>query len=525
LKGGLRLDTRDLTRKGGDTGPGIVPGDTEKSLIVQAIRYKDDNLLMPPKKKLSPEVVANFEAWVKMGAPDPRADGAPVAAGIDVESARKFWAFQKPKETPAPAVKNAAWVKNEIDPYILGNLEEKGFKPAPEADKRTLIRRLAYDLTGLPPTAEEVRAFEADTSPAAYEKVIDRLLSSPHYGERWGRYWLDVARYADSKGYVFNEERRYPYAYTYRDWVIKAFNSDMPYDQFVTYQLAADRVVKGDNKEHLAAMGFLTLGRRFLNNQADIIDDRLDVIGRGLLGMSIGCARCHDHKFDPIPTKDYYSLYAVFASSTEPKDLPLLGPSSDEKAAAEYDRELASRKSAVEKLRQERLNKHIADLSKPESIKKQLEAGREAASLPDDKIKGLEDKYKIDEYVIRRWKSLMQGNKELLPAGKSIDDLLKDVLAADKPDPLPDASHEKLRTALRGPNAPYRIPLTDSGQIFNREDNDKIRNLQNKVDELTATHPGAPSRAMVMNDLPNRVKQHVFKRGKAGNNGDEVPAR
>ena len=194
-------------------------------------------------------------------------------------------------------------MKNPIDAFILAKLEEKGLAPSKPADRRTLIRRVSFDLIGLPPTPEEVEAFVADPSPDAYEKLVDRLLASPHYGERWGRHWLDVARYADTKGYVFTEERRYPYAYTYRDYVIRAFNEDLPYDQFIVQQLAADRLPLGDDKRPLAALGFLTLGRRFLNNQPDIIDDRIDVTMRGLLGLTVGCARCHDHKFDPIPTR------------------------------------------------------------------------------------------------------------------------------------------------------------------------------------------------------------------------------
>src|SRR5208282_2350784 len=208
----------------------------------------------------------------------------------------------------------------------------QGLTLAAPANKRTLLRRATFDLIGLPPTPEEIEAFESDTAPDSFARVIDRLLASPHYGERWGRHWLDVARYADTKGYVFQEERRYAYAYTYRDYVIKAFNDDLPYNQFILEQLAADRLyasakaVSADAEvKPLAAMGFLTLGRRFLNNQHDIIDDRIDVTTRGLLGLTVACARCHDHKFDPIPTKDYYSLHGIFASSIEPKELPQLG--------------------------------------------------------------------------------------------------------------------------------------------------------------------------------------------------------
>jgi hypothetical protein len=238
-------------------------------------------------------------------------------------------------------------VKNPIDAFALAKLEEKNLAPSQPADRRTLIRRVSFDLIGLPPTPEEVETFVADPSPNAYEKVVDRLLASPHYGERWGRHWLDVARYSDTKGYVFMEERNYPYSYTYRDYVIRAFNEDLPYDQFILQQLAADRLPLGDDKRPLAALGYLTLGRRFLNQTPDIIDDRIDVTMRGLEALTVGCARCHDHKFDPIPTRDYYSLYGVFASSTEPKDLPVIGPSEQPAAAAAFDGELKKRKDEV----------------------------------------------------------------------------------------------------------------------------------------------------------------------------------
>ncbi|HZT79770.1 MAG TPA: DUF1549 and DUF1553 domain-containing protein [Gemmataceae bacterium] len=247
-------------------------------------------------------------------------------------------------------------------------MEEKGHRPAPPADRRTLLRRITFDLIGLPPTPEEVDAFLNDPSPDAYEKVVDRLLASPHYGERWGRHWLDVARYADTKGYVFTDERRFPFSYTYRDWVIRSLNEDLPYDQFVLQQLAADQLlpltlssppaaggegrVGGDDKRSLAAMGFLTLGRRFLNNPHDIIDDRIDVVCRGLMGLTVACARCHDHKYDPISQKDYYALYGVFASSVEPKELPVLMEPTPSPAYRAYEKELAVLQKAVDDYRE-----------------------------------------------------------------------------------------------------------------------------------------------------------------------------
>ncbi len=354
IKGKLVLDTREGVLAGGKTGPAVVAGDLDKSLLIRAIRYTDEDLQMPPKEQLPKAVVADFEAWVKMGAPDPRSGTGPAVAGAVgvVKSDRSFWSFQAPWAGALPAVKRQDWAKSPVDAFVLAKLEEKGLSPAAAADKRTLIRRASFDLIGLPPTQEEIAAFEADGSVDAFANVVDRLLASPHYGERWGRYWLDVARYADTKGYLFEEERRYPYSYTYRDWVIRAFNADMPYDRFLVYQIAADRVVakdrEGADRSNLAAMGFLTLGRRFLNNQPDIIDDRLDVICRGTMGLTVACARCHDHKFDPIPSADYYSLYGIFASSKEPKDLPVLGSVEKTPEVLVYEKALTPLQEAVD---------------------------------------------------------------------------------------------------------------------------------------------------------------------------------
>ena len=226
----------------------------------------------------------------------------------------QHWAFQPIEAPPLPAVNMPEWIAQPVDQFILAHMESKGLTPSPQADRYTLIRRLKFDLLGLPPTAEEVQAFVDDPAPDAYEQLVDRYLASPHYGERWGRHWLDVARYADTRGYAFDRERRYPYAYTYRDYVIRALNEDLPYDQFILQQLAADLLCSQPDDPSLAALGFLTVGRKFNNRHLDI-DDQIDVVGRGLLGLTVACARCHDHKYDPIPTEDYYSLYGVFASS------------------------------------------------------------------------------------------------------------------------------------------------------------------------------------------------------------------
>ena len=317
LESGLLLDSRAGMLKGGDNGPAIVPGNPEKSNLIKAIRYGHDFSQMPPKGKLPDAVIADFQQWVAAGAPDPRTQesSAPVPKA-------KHWAFQPPRRVPPRPVKRANWPKNEIDRFVLARLEDHKLSPSTDADRRTLIRRLTFDLTGLPPTFTEIKEFVKDRSPRALDYLIDRLLASPHFGERWARHWLDVARYADTKGYVFMEDRNYPEAYTYRDWVIRAFNEDLPYDRFIVAQIAGDQAPGPEKDRPYAAMGFLTLGRRFLNAAPDIIDDRIDVTMRGTMALTVGCARCHDHKFDPIPTQDYYSLYGVFDSSLEPKNAP-----------------------------------------------------------------------------------------------------------------------------------------------------------------------------------------------------------
>jgi hypothetical protein len=326
VKGGLMLDSREGMLKGGASGmPAIVPGDPEASLLIEAIRYENEKLQMPRKgPRLTEEQVEQFTAWIKAGAPDPRTR----SPSRDQTSPQLHWAFQPPKKYTIPQVKAVTWPESPIDNFILVELEKNGLIPSPKADKHTLIRRATFDLIGLPPTQSEVEAFLQDHSPDAFARVVNRLLDSPRYGERYARYWLDLARYSDTKGYVYGgEETRTVHSHVYRDWVIRAFNEDLPYDQFLLQQIAADQMdengrplpegIRPNPRLSLAAMGFLTLGRRFLGVLHDIIDDRIDVVTRGVLGLTVSCARCHDHKFDPIPTKDYYSLYGVFSASTE----------------------------------------------------------------------------------------------------------------------------------------------------------------------------------------------------------------
>lgn len=328
---GLRLDSREALLKGGDNGPAANTRQPLASLFVKAVR-REDGLEMPPDRPLDAPQVAALVKWAELGFPWPEDASDPAHRNADV--AQSHWAFQPARTPKVPDVHSSDWAQTPIDRFILAKLEQLGLVPSPPADRRTLIRRATLDLLGLPPTPDEVAAFEADSAPDAFAKLVDRLLASPHYGERWGRYWLDVARYADNKGYVFFEEASFPWAYTYRDYVIESLNADLPYDRFITEQIAADKLVAASqaDRSSLRALGFLTVGGHFMNNVHDIIDDRIDVVTRGLMGFTVTCARCHDHKYDPIPQDDYYALYGVFSASEEPMVPPLFTdpPDSDE---------------------------------------------------------------------------------------------------------------------------------------------------------------------------------------------------
>src|SRR5262245_38840809 len=366
---GRRLGRQAAALNGTDAGPVGAPGEPEKSPLVKAIRHSGE-IKMPPQKPLPPDAVDALTTWIKLGVPYPE-DATPSAN----DKAKAHWAFQRAKEPSLPATKAA--LPHPIDRFVQAKLEVKGLGLSPTADRRTLIRRVTYDLIGLLPTPDEVEAFERDPSPTAYEQLVDRLLDSPHYGEQQARHWMDLARYADTKGYVFTEDRNYPFAYTFRDWLIRSFNQDLPYDQFVLNQLAADRLVK-DDKANLAAMGFLTIGRRFLNNQADIIDDRLDVTFRTFQGLTVTCARCHDHKYDPIPAKDYYSLYGVFASSQEPRELPLIEAVKDTPEVRAFEAEAKKREETVKQATEKLKVDYAAKLRTPSAIADYLRAARDA---------------------------------------------------------------------------------------------------------------------------------------------------
>ncbi|MFO0802930.1 MAG: DUF1549 domain-containing protein [Gemmataceae bacterium] len=522
--GGLRLDTAAGAKTGADNGAVIVPGDPTKSRLIASVKREGD-APMPPKEPLAADAVAALTEWVRIGAPYP-ADAPKTTA-----DPRKHWAYQPVKDPPLPTIQNPkSKIENGIDAFILSHLSDKGLSLAPQADKRTLIRRAYFDLLGLPPTADEIDAFVKDASPQAWEKLIDKLLASPHYGERQGRHWLDVARYADTKGYVFQEERAFPFSYTYRDYVIRSFNEDKPYDRFIIEQLAADRLNLGDDKRPLAAMGFLTLGRRFLNSTPDIIDDRIDVVSRGLMGMSMSCARCHDHKFDPIPIKDYYSLYGVFASSTEPKDLPLIGAVQRTPEVVAFEKELEKREADYTAESEKRFTAALNKLKSADSIADYLRAVLDAKGKPESQVGAFVRERDLLPFAFNKWRTFFAEQTrehssvftplvELYAAvGPDFEKKAPGILKAlKKPvDPavakaLGEAKLKSFRVAAEavanaivdskneavfGAKGPFAITIADADKIQNRLDRDQLAAVRKKIDAFKAASPAAPPRGM-----------------------------
>jgi cytochrome c553 len=603
-KAGLRLDSRRALLKGSEDGPVVVLGQPGKSPLVQAIRH-EGKIKMPPETKLPAQAIADLTAWIKMGAPWPESAVTKKEPGNDAW--KKHWAFQPIRSPAIPKVKERAVRQSAIDRFIQTRLEEKRLSLSPLADRKTLIRRATFDLIGLPPTPEEVAAFERDQSPNAFAKVVDRLLASPHYGERWGRYWLDVARYADTKGYVFFQEAVFPWAYTYRDYVIRSLNEDLPYDRFILEQLAADQLVGsrqsaiGDrqsaesrkpiaesctDRRPLTAMGFVTLGGRFMNNQHDILDDRIDVVSRGLLGLTVTCARCHDHKYDPIPSKDYYALYGVFASSVEPEVPPLFLPAPKTEAYAKFDKELRIREKKLTDFVQAK-HAELVKSARSRAAEYLLAAYALRDQPSTEEFMLIADTGDLNPSMIVRWQAYLErmGKSQStvwnlwhafaeLPekefATKAVEiigrlqigrhntlvakafagkrpasmkevaqrygELLNDVnkrwqakLALAKqtgglPELLPPAAMELLQV-FYGPGAPPNVPLSRFGDLAllpDRPSQARLQELRKALESWRASGPGAPPRAMVLEDLPAPYQPKVFLRGNPNNPGVAV---
>lgn len=417
-EGDLALDTRRGWQTGGRSGPAIVPGKPEESLLIGSLTHENRELKMPPKKKLRPDEIEILKRWVAMGAPDPREGGTPVRteAKPDLSHAKTFWAFQPVVRPVAPTVSQKEWVQTPVDAFILAGLEPQGLPPSPRADRRTLLRRLFYDLTGLPPSAEEQTQFLADESPDAYRHLVERLLASPRYGERWGRHWLDIARYSDANG--MDENTAYAQAYRYRNYVIEAFKHDKPFDQFIREQIAGDLLPESGSararEEQLVATGFLVIGPKFLAEddpvklQMDVIDEQVDTIGRAFLGMTLGCARCHDHKLDPISTADYYALAGIFKSTKTMESLNVVSRWNERPLGSPGEFEAWKRHS-----------------NKTRELETKLRATREAASkaLPEEhRSRPAAEKEKLfPEDVRQTLQSLTAAHQELLQMAPQLD--------------------------------------------------------------------------------------------------------
>jgi hypothetical protein len=592
IKGGLLLDTREGVLKGGDTGPALIAGDPDKSLLIKAVRYTGKDLQMPPgDKPLAAEQVHDLETWVKMGAPDPRDGASSHVYKVDFNEARKHWAFQPVKEPAVPEIKDSEkWAQTAVDKFILEKLQEKKMKPSPPADKITLLRRASFDLTGLPPTPQELESFLTDTSENAFATVVDHLLDSPRYGERWGRYWLDLAHYADTRGTAGgNRNNRYNFAYTYRDYVIKAFNDDLPYDQFLTQQIAGDKV-PGLEPPKLAALGFLTLGNRFGNQINDIIDDRIDIIGKGTLGLTLTCARCHDHKFDPIPTEDYYSLHGIFASSVEPKEGPIIATPTNATLYADFQRQLAVKEKALEDYRGTLVKKLKSEVfgkageymlaihefqrgSRDKPLGPFLQGKGLSAQVggPWEKaLRTLERKHDpiftpwfefaaVDgpdfatkaREISERLKTNLKCNSEVakffaIPppnmaqvasrystlfanVEKHWESTLGTAEAMKKPEPeaLEDPAEEEIRQFLFAKGSPTYLDDARISRLIRRDNQAKntLDQLEKAFDDLKQEHPGSPAHAHLLSDSAKPRDSYIFIKGNPGSKGPIAPRR
>jgi hypothetical protein len=599
-KGGLSLSTK----AGWQAGGVIVPHSPAQSLLLQ--RVKSNGSPMPPRGKMADSDIAILEEWIKMGAPDPRitsavqatASGKPMPGELGVkpgalqlrmtgvtEKGKQHWAFKPLLKPAVPKVVQTAWVKNSIDSFVLAKLEQNGMKPSEPASRATLIRRVYYDMIGLPPTVEEVRAFIADKSPNAYEKVVDKLLASPQYGERWGRHWLDSARYADTTGLTMNAGKnqfldfRYENAWTYRDWVIGAINKDVPYNQFLERQLAADLLpdTKGKPAEY-AALGFLTVGKRFVDGN-DQIDERIDTVSKAMLGVTAACARCHDHPFDPIPTQDYYAMHGVLGSIREPDALPLIPGTGDISKRAEYDAEMEKllaqgRSSYYTYLRQKQQrfysnatgfllarcytprSKEWGEVMDKYNLNVQRDRGTMAAIpfRPDDPVTGPLSRLArlpkanfptMAPIAIQRMLKTGQVNPSIAQAlqnlkPKNIEDVAiayGNVFQRVSGEFSSYVTSQQANKVTSTPNSellniPFEVPqASEFGDVvklkkmleaFGRDNGVAVRFPFNEINTLNISHPGAPGHAMVVEDSLTPTDSRVLYRGERQRPGDVV---
>jgi cytochrome c553 len=588
----LRIDSAAGFSQGGDSGPLIDRDDLPSSLLLQVLTHESDlKMPPPPKAKLSESEIADIRTWVEMGAvwpPDMEKSADQLAR--DAKWA-EHWAFRPIREQAVPQVKNRDWVKSPIDAFIVSKLEAAGLSPSPAADRQTLLRRLSYDLHGLPPSAEEIEAAHADPSSDWFENAVERMLRSPRYGERWGRHWLDYARYSDTRGSAREEvQERLPFAWSYRDWVIEAFNRDMPYDRFLILQIAADHAAATDDASDvrdLTALGFLTLNKIDDGEPAEI-DDRLDTLFRTTMGLSVSCARCHDHKYDPIPTADYYSLYGVFQGATR-QDVPIIASMRDQFALRRYEEELQRLSDPLDGLIQSYIERQTADArahfarlllatkvpttefdgNTPlrewiDRFAEWSEAGsdsfdpvwtpwREMGGLSDVDFKKqaakLARKYrankfdgpeqKLNKRVAAMFQTVPKSPVDLADRYTKlffkVEQAWKDLVAesekkgAEFPEQLPDEADDAIRELLEGDNSPLalsveRVKRNLGNFTFDDATGNAVRALMEHVDAWKSS-PNAPRHAMTLQDPENIEAVHIFKGGTPFNNGAEVPRR
>ncbi|NDD37255.1 MAG: DUF1549 domain-containing protein [Verrucomicrobia bacterium] len=538
-KGGLNMDNREDMRRGGESGVVVKPGDAEGSAIIAAVESRGDTQ-MPPKKHLSAEQIAALKQWIAMGAPDPREKNMSA-----VRPVLDHWSFKPVTSAPAaPMVKDLAWVKNAIDPFVLAKLEAKNMQPAAQPEtgtpdevrrkKEALLRRAYFDLIGLPPSPEQIRAFVADASPRAFEKVVDELLKNPHYGERWARHWMDTARYSDTGGVPERGfDQRFPYAWGYRDWLIKALNDDMPYDQFILHQLAADQIAAKPNP-NWAALAFITIGQSS-SNPDEIINERIDSVGRGFLGLTLACARCHDHKFDPVTQADYYALHGVFRSTTQPTEGPVIW--GGDTASREYQ-------TYEGKLRELQDHAWAAYLHIAKRENARMHFFRKQKTLPAN----VED---TAELFARFWQETVAPI-----AGRPVDAKCEDFVAEIKTGGGMTTKIWELREKVVGHRDlplmelavyPYRLIAPELPMRGNTHcepgDSIELKLLEecrghdargseletvgrvNGINMFKLTNPARPMRAMVVEDLPQPMDSPIYPRGNKPLSSDPAAKR
>ncbi len=584
---GLRLDTRAGWLAGAEDGAVVTVGKPGDSSLIESIHYRGD-FEMPPKKRLTIKQADVIAEWIQRGLPWPEPIKAITQTPDELRryTQQTHWSLQPLTNPTLPKLASDEWSETSVDRLVLARLQQHKLSPSPAADRYTLVRRATFDLLGLPPSVAEVEAFVKDDRPDAYERLLDRLLASPRYGERWGRHWLDVARYADTRGYAIGREARFPYAYTYRDYVIASFNSDLPFDQFIREQLAADQLADQPSPNpSLAALGFLTVGRKYSKVQ-DNIDDQIDLISRGLLGLTVACARCHDHKSDAITQEDYYALYGVFASSTSPKELPLITDPATTPGYKAFKAELNKRQAAVDKFAsdqhrlllehaREKVGEYLHKLANEKPVDPTTK--KPGISLGKNELKPklitawrsyLNPETRKQHPIWRLWATLiplpdaqvekrakeLAGQWKALPADKFHPHLNKalqekpptsktevaalygkTLLAAYKrwkeaggnqeARAKADPADRALIAQLLDQGTPTVVPLGAILGYLARDVRDKHRSLTKNVDSHRARGNGAPPRAMSLVDNPRPTTPHVLLRGNPNRPGKQVERR